>query len=116
MTNTSTNHYHSSRLIGRVHQPIHTFFSKAHWLAEGTRANGGTLFLDEIGDLPHQSQAILLRVLQERKLERVGGTEAIKVDIRLIAATNHDLHREVEEGRFRRDLDRKSVVEGKSGM
>jgi transcriptional regulator with GAF, ATPase, and Fis domain len=68
------------------------------------RANGGTLFLDEIGDLPHQSQAILLRVLQERKLERVGGTEAIKVDIRLIAATNHDLHREVEEGRFRRDL------------
>ena len=68
------------------------------------RANGGTLFLDEIGDLPHQSQAMLLRVLQERKLERVGGTEAIKVDIRLIAATNHDLHREVEEGRFRRDL------------
>ena len=47
---------------------------------------------------------MLLRVLQERKLERVGGTEAIKVDIRLIAATNHDLHREVEEGRFRRDL------------
>ena len=68
------------------------------------RANGGTLFLDEIGDLPQQSQAILLRVLQERKLERVGGTEAIRVDIRLIAATNHDLHREVEEGRFRRDL------------
>jgi transcriptional regulator with PAS, ATPase and Fis domain len=56
------------------------------------RANGETLFLDEIGDLPHQSQAMLLRVLQERKLERVGGTEAIKVDIRLIAATNHDLH------------------------
>ncbi|HEY8461840.1 MAG TPA: sigma-54 factor interaction domain-containing protein, partial [Blastocatellia bacterium] len=46
------------------------------------RANGGTLFLDEIGDLPQQSQAILLRVLQERKLERVGGTEAIKIDIR----------------------------------
>jgi transcriptional regulator with GAF, ATPase, and Fis domain len=68
------------------------------------RANGGTLFLDEIGDLPHQSQAMLLRVLQERKLERVGGTEAIKVDIRLIAATNHDLRREVDEGLFRRDL------------
>jgi DNA-binding NtrC family response regulator len=62
------------------------------------------LFLDEIGDLPQQSQAMLLRVLQERKLERVGGTEAIKIDIRLIAATNHDLLREVDEARFRRDL------------
>jgi len=68
------------------------------------KADGGTLFLDEIGDLPQPSQATLLRVLQERKLERVGGTEAIKIDIRLIAATNHDLLREVDEGRFRRDL------------
>jgi transcriptional regulator with GAF, ATPase, and Fis domain len=68
------------------------------------RASGGTLFLDEIGDLPRQSQATLLRVLQERKLERVGGTEAIKIDIRLVAATNHDLRRDVDEGRFRRDL------------
>jgi transcriptional regulator with PAS, ATPase and Fis domain len=68
------------------------------------KADGGTLFLDEIGDLPQPSQATFLRVLQERKLERVGGTEAIKIDIRLIAATNHDLLREVDEGRFRRDL------------
>ena len=68
------------------------------------KADGGTLFLDEIGDLPQPSQATLLRVLQERKLERVGGTEAIRIDIRLIAATNHDLLREIEEGRFRRDL------------
>jgi transcriptional regulator with GAF, ATPase, and Fis domain len=68
------------------------------------KADGGTLFLDEIGDLPQPSQATLLRVLQERKLERVGGTDAIKIDIRLIAATNHDLIREVDEGRFRRDL------------
>src|SRR5215510_2393871 len=68
------------------------------------RADGGTLFLDEIGDLPQQSQAMLLRVLQERKLERVGGTQVVKIDIRLVAATNHDLRREVDEGRFRRDL------------
>jgi len=76
----------------------------ARKLGRFERANGGTLFLDEIGDLPLPSQAILLRILQERKLERVGGTEAIKIDIRLIAATNHDLRREVDEGRFRRDL------------
>src|SRR5262249_1645998 len=62
------------------------------------------MFLDEIDDLPRQSQAMLLCVLQERKLRRVGGTEAINIDARLIAATNQDLRREVEEGRFRRDL------------
>jgi DNA-binding NtrC family response regulator len=67
-------------------------------------ASGGTLFLDEIGDLPLESQAKLLRVLQERKLKRVGGTEAIKIDTRLVAATNKDLRREIDEGRFRRDL------------
>jgi len=67
-------------------------------------ASGGTLFLDEIGDLPLESQAKLLRVLQERKLKRVGGTGVIKIDTRLIAATNKDLRREIDEGRFRRDL------------
>jgi DNA-binding NtrC family response regulator len=76
----------------------------ARKLGRFERANGGTLFLDEIGDLPQPSQAMLLRVLQERKLERVGGTEAIKIDIRLVAATNHDLRCEAAEGRFRRDL------------
>jgi transcriptional regulator with GAF, ATPase, and Fis domain len=68
------------------------------------RADGGTLFLDEIGDLPHHCQATLLRVLQEREFERVGGTQTIKIDIRIVAATNRDLRREIDEGRFRRDL------------
>jgi transcriptional regulator with GAF, ATPase, and Fis domain len=68
---------------------------------EGEREN---LFLDEIGDLSQRSKAMLLRVLQERKLERVGETEAIKIDVRLVAATNHDLRREVDEGHFRRAL------------
>ena len=68
------------------------------------RAGGGTLFLDDIGDLRPQCQALLLRALQEREFERVGGAEVVKINVRLIAATNHDLRLEVEEGRFRRDL------------
>lgn len=67
-------------------------------------ANGGTIFLDEIGALALESQGKLLRVLQERELERLGGTKTIKVNIRLIAATNKDLARAVEEGTFREDL------------
>lgn len=67
-------------------------------------ADGGTLFLDEIGDLTATVQVKLLRVLQERAFERVGGTKTLHVDIRLIAASNCDLEQEVEAGRFRRDL------------
>jgi DNA-binding NtrC family response regulator len=67
-------------------------------------ANGGTLFLDEVGDLSPQTQAKLLRVLQEQEFERVGGTETICVDVRLIAATNRDLEGLVAEGTFREDL------------
>ena len=67
-------------------------------------ADGGTLFLDEIGDLPQDAQTNLLRVLQERCVERVGSRQRIEVDVRVLAATNADLEAEVEHGRFRSDL------------
>jgi Nif-specific regulatory protein len=67
-------------------------------------ANGGTVFLDELGELAASLQAKLLRVLQEREFERVGGTRAIKIDVRLIAATNRDLETAIKEGAFRSDL------------
>lgn len=77
----------TQRKIGRVEQ-----------------AHGGTLFLDEIGDLPHESQAALLRFIQERKIERLGSLESIDVDVRVITATHQDMPAAVEEGRFRADL------------
>ena len=67
-------------------------------------AQGGTLFLDEIGDMPLQMQVKLLRVLQERSYERVGGTKAIQADVRVIAATHRNLETMIEEGSFREDL------------
>ncbi len=67
-------------------------------------ADGGTLFLDEVGDLPLDVQVKLLRVLQEREFERVGGVETVKVDVRLISATHRDLERLISEGKFREDL------------
>jgi DNA-binding NtrC family response regulator len=75
------------------------------------RASGGTLFLDEVGDMPLAMQAKLLRVLQEREIERVGGSETIKVDARVVAATNRDLLQWIEKDQFRADLyDRLNVV------
>jgi transcriptional regulator with GAF, ATPase, and Fis domain len=67
-------------------------------------AHGSTIFLDEIGELPLELQAKLLRVLQEKEIERIGGEKSIKVDVRIIAATNRNLAKEVSEGKFRSDL------------
>ncbi len=76
------------------------------------QANGGTLFLDEVGDMSLSAQAKVLRALQEHKISRVGSDKDIKVDVRVIAATNKDLKKEIEAGRFREDLyHRLAVIE-----
>ncbi|MDD2395198.1 MAG: sigma-54 dependent transcriptional regulator, partial [Sphaerochaeta sp.] len=67
-------------------------------------ADGGTIFLDEIGEIDAQTQVKLLRVLQERQFERVGGEKSITVDVRIVCATNRDLPKEIEKGNFREDL------------
>ena len=67
-------------------------------------ANGGTLFLDEVGEIPIDQQGKLLRALQEQEFERVGDEKTIKVNVRIVAATNRDLEQEVKRGNFREDL------------
>ncbi|MEO9476376.1 MAG: sigma-54 dependent transcriptional regulator [Cyclobacteriaceae bacterium] len=81
-------------------------FTSAHKQRIGKfeQASGGTLFLDEIGDMSLSAQAKVLRALQEHKITRVGGDKSIKVDVRVLAATNKDLKKEIEEGNFREDL------------
>jgi DNA-binding NtrC family response regulator len=78
--------------------------ANANRIGKFEQANGGTIFLDEIGELPLDSQVKLLRVLQEKEIERIGGATTIKLDVRIIAATNRCLQAEVAEGRFRLDL------------
>jgi Nif-specific regulatory protein len=81
-------------------------FTGAEKLKKGRfeMADGGTIFLDEIGDLPPQTQVKLLRVIQEREFERLGGTETIKINVRFITATNKNLEEEIAKGKFREDL------------
>ena len=81
-------------------------FTSAHKQRPGKfeTANGGTIFLDEIGDMSASAQAKVLRALQENKITRVGGEKEIKVDVRVLAATNKNLRKEIEEGNFREDL------------
>jgi two-component system NtrC family response regulator len=87
-------------------------FTGAHTQRKGRleMADGGTVFLDEVAELPPPVQVKLLRVLQERQLERVGGREVIPLDVRILAATNRDIKRETAQGRFREDLYYRLVV------
>jgi len=92
-----------SELFGYIHGSF-TGANKGGQIGKVELANGGTLFLDEIGDMPLSMQVKILRMLQERYINRVGCSEVINVDIRIIAATHKDLAKEIKAGNFRRDL------------
>jgi len=91
-----------SELFGHERGAFTGAVARRHGVFE--RARGGTLFLDEIGELDPGLQAKLLRVIQEKRFERLGGEETLETDVRIISATNRDLNRDVQEGRFRADL------------
>lgn len=91
-----------SELFGHVHGAFTG--AVADKTGRFQRADGGTIFLDEIGEISHRMQLRLLRVLEEKEIEPVGGTRVIKVDVRVLAATNQNLARKVKQGTFRRDL------------
>ena len=93
----------NSELFGHV-EGAFTGAKKGGMKGKIESANGGTLFLDEIGEMPLEIQPVFLRVLQDRKIYRMGDIKPISIDFRLIAATNRDLRKDVEEGRFRKDL------------
>src|SRR3989339_576144 len=94
-------HYNSPRRT-KPFTAINCAASRRTGLFEAT--TGGTLFLDEVGDLPHITQSKILRVLQEKEVRRLGGRDAIKVDVRIITATNKDIEKEMQKGGFREDL------------
>ncbi|MDR7002145.1 sigma 54-interacting transcriptional regulator [Neobacillus niacini] len=96
-------HLLESELYG-YEEGAFTGAKKGGKMGQFEHANGGTLFLDEIGDMPLSMQSKLLRVLQEKEVQRVGGHKSIRVDVRIIAATHRDLEKMVEEGNFRQDL------------
>jgi transcriptional regulator with GAF, ATPase, and Fis domain len=91
-----------SELFGHEKGAFTGAFSRKRGRIE--RAHGGTLFLDEIGELPPEAQVRLLRVIQEKEIDRIGGTDPVRIDIRIIAATHRDLEQRISGGRFREDL------------
>ena len=95
-------HLIENELFG--HEPGAFTDARQRYAGKFEQANGGTLFLDEIGELPPEAQGKLLRVIQEREITRIGGSESIPVDVRLVAATNRDLESLVSQGNFRQDF------------